>query len=106
MDPSWPDDYPDKTALKREARAMAEAFAEALLAHVPSEHVAGIYWKGSAQKEWTTPIDYVPELSDVDIHVLEETPSKFYLVLPVEKVELTDEQLDAVAGGFYVLRRR
>ncbi len=70
MDPSWPDDYPDKTALKREARAMAEAFAEALLAHVPSEHVAGIYWKGSAQKEWTTPIDYVPELSDVDIHVL------------------------------------
>jgi hypothetical protein len=36
---------------------------------------------------------------DVQIEVLEETPSKFYLVLPPQTDELTDEQLAAVAGG-------
>jgi len=36
---------------------------------------------------------------DVEIQVLEETPSKFYLVLPVPGDELTDEQLAGVAGG-------
>ena len=36
---------------------------------------------------------------DVEIRVRQETPSLFYLVLPVESDELTDEQLAAVAGG-------
>jgi len=36
---------------------------------------------------------------EVELQVLQETPSKFYLVLPFELEELTDEQLAAVAGG-------
>jgi len=36
---------------------------------------------------------------DIEIHVLEETPSRFYLVLPAVSEELTDEQLAGVAGG-------
>ena len=32
--------------------------------------IAGIYVKGSSLKDWDSPIDYVPTLSDVDIHVL------------------------------------
>ena len=37
--------------------------------------------------------------ADLEIQVLEETPSRFYLVLPAALDELTDEQLAAVAGG-------
>lgn len=36
---------------------------------------------------------------EVELQVLQETPSNFYLVLPFEPEELTDEQLAAVAGG-------
>lgn len=40
------------------------------------------------------------ELPDaVEFTVVEETPSRFYLVLPVESAELSDEELGAVAGG-------
>lgn len=35
----------------------------------------------------------------VELQVFQETPSRFYLILPVEAEELTDEQLAAVAGG-------
>lgn len=35
----------------------------------------------------------------IDLRVVEETPSVFYLVLPLQGEELTDEQLAAVAGG-------
>ena len=36
---------------------------------------------------------------DVEFNVVQETPSRFYLVLPVASKELTDEDLEAVAGG-------
>jgi hypothetical protein len=36
---------------------------------------------------------------DVQVEVLQETASKFYVVLPPAIDELTDEQLAAVAGG-------
>lgn len=49
---------------------MAEVFIQALLEAVPEGKVAGIYVKGSVLKPWDSPLDYVPELSDVDIHVL------------------------------------
>ena len=93
MNPTWPDNYPDKIALKREARTMAEVFAEALLAHVPPDQVAGIYWKGSAQKEWTSPVDYVPELSDVDIHVLfvDEAVEERYLGAAEQGLKVQEE---------------
>jgi len=70
MDLEWSDKYPSPKALRFEARAMVQAFRDALLARVPAEGIAGIYFKGSAQKPWDSPLDYVPELSDVDIHVL------------------------------------
>ena len=35
----------------------------------------------------------------IELRVVEETPSVFYLVLPLQSAELTDEQLAAVAGG-------
>ena len=41
----------------------------------------------------------VPE--SIEIEVLEETPEKGYLVIPVNRVEISDEQLDAAAGGDY-----
>ncbi|BAF60468.1 hypothetical protein PTH_2287 [Pelotomaculum thermopropionicum SI] len=43
----------------------------------------------------------IPE--EVEVKVLEESPQVFYLVLPVNPDELTDSQLDAVAGGFCFL---
>jgi hypothetical protein len=40
----------------------------------------------------------VPE--SIEIEVLEETPEKAYLVIPLNRVEISDEQLE-VAGGDY-----
>lgn len=70
MTPSWDDHYPEKAVLRREVRCMADSFAEVLLEAIAEPEIAGIYLKGSAQKDWDSPIDYVPELSDVDIHLL------------------------------------
>jgi hypothetical protein len=36
---------------------------------------------------------------DMEFNVLQETPSRFYLVLPVASKELTDNELEAAAGG-------
>jgi hypothetical protein len=40
--------------------ALIEAFGDAL---------AGLWLKGSGAKPWDSPLDYVPEISDVDFHV-------------------------------------
>jgi hypothetical protein len=68
----WDKRYPDAAALRREVEYMVEAFVAALFQKAPQSEVAGVYFKGSAQKEWDSPLDYVPELSDVDVHVLFE----------------------------------
>lgn len=70
MELTWPDAYPSRDALKREVDAMVRAFSETLLAEISPERVAGIYHKGSAHKAWESLVDYVPEISDVDIHLL------------------------------------
>ena len=67
---SWDDDYPDRIVLKNEINYMVEAFVEILLEEIPKSEIEGIYFKGSAQKDWESPLDYVPELSDIDIHLL------------------------------------
>lgn len=54
---------------RAEARGMAEAYADALMEHAPAGLISGVYIKGSAFKQWETEIDYVPEFSDVDIHI-------------------------------------
>ncbi len=62
----WPKRYP-KSELMRDVEAMVEAITTGLISH--SSHLISCLWlKGSAAKSWDTPIDYVPELSDVDIH--------------------------------------
>ena len=48
---------------------MVDSFVEVVLDEIPNDEVQGMYLKGSGQKEWDSPIDYVPEISDVDIHV-------------------------------------
>lgn len=55
--------------LKAEALGMAKAYQEALFSLLPSGAVEGIYLKGSAIRSWESEIDYVPEVSDVDMHV-------------------------------------
>lgn len=63
----WPVSHPPET-LRAETEAMSEAWIE-VLAQRLGPALRGVYRKGSAQKRWDTRIDYVPELSDVDIHV-------------------------------------
>jgi hypothetical protein len=70
MNLNWDERYPDPATLRREVEGMVAAYVDALRGGVPETEIAGIYFKGSAQKEWASPLDYVPELSDVDVHVL------------------------------------
>ena len=66
----WPDDYPSPASVRKEVDAMVASIAEALLRRIPASQIAGIYFKGSAQRRWDSLLDYVPEISDVDVHVL------------------------------------
>lgn len=67
--PTWNDDYPDPERLRYEVSCMTEAIVETLLDNIPNDEIRAIYLKGSAKKRWDTPIDYVPEASDLDVHV-------------------------------------
>jgi hypothetical protein len=67
---AWNSHYPNPKLLKREIACMCDAFVEILFETIPKNKISGIYLKGSAQKEWNSPLDYVPEISDIDIHVL------------------------------------
>jgi hypothetical protein len=55
--------------LRREARGLAEVLRDVVLAEAPGGAVDGVYLKGSSVRPWTSRIDYVPEVSDVDVHV-------------------------------------
>jgi len=37
--------------------------------------------------------------ADLEVQVLEESPTRVYLRLPVNRTELSDEQLESAAGG-------
>ena len=67
--PSWPASYPPVASLRAEVTRFAEAMTDALVHTLPPGSIATIYAKGSAVKDWDGPVDYVPELSDVDLHV-------------------------------------
>lgn len=62
-------DAPIAEALRVEAEGMAHAYVSALSSAAPDGAIAGVYAKGSTCRPWNSLIDYVPELSDVDIHV-------------------------------------
>ena len=72
--PSWTPTYPDPAQMRREIDAMLEAYLAALSEVLPTEALLGAYFKGSGFKHWHGPLDYVPELSDVDIHLLFAEP--------------------------------
>lgn len=72
----WPVTHP-KSELAADIEAMVEAITTSLISNY-GEAIAGLWLKGSAAKPWDSPIDYVPEISDVDIHYrpLEEQASE------------------------------
>jgi hypothetical protein len=57
----------DPAQLRAEVEAMVDAVRGALVDRFGAG-IRGLSFKGSAQKRWDTQIDYLPELSDVDIH--------------------------------------
>lgn len=74
---AWSDKYPSQTRLRDEVRAMLAAIRTVLLAEIGESRIRGIYAKGSATRPWDTLLDYVPEISDVDVHVwlVDEPPA-------------------------------
>ncbi len=77
----WAPPYPSKKILLAETEAMCNAAVHVFRSTIPESEIEGIYCKGSAVKEWDSPVDYVPELSDIDIHVLfsNETSAQNFL---------------------------
>lgn len=63
--------------LRKDIDFMVKTAKEVLLKNF-GKNIVGIYFKGSASKKWDSHIDYVPELSDVDIHILFKN-QKYYL---------------------------
>ncbi len=66
---TWDSRHPDRDRLRMEAECLAECFRDQLLALIPAGEIRAIYLKGSVVKPWDSPLDYVPEVSDVDMHV-------------------------------------
>ncbi len=66
----WNSSYPRKGVLRKEIQCMLDAFIKVLVGSIPESGITGIYFKGSGQKEWDSLLDYVPEISDIDIHLL------------------------------------
>jgi len=54
---------------------MMESILESLHACLPAGTIEGVYGGGSSLKGWDSVIDYVPELSDVDVHILLTDPA-------------------------------
>ena len=65
----WDDRFPDRDQLRAETRCLATCVRDRLLRLIPEDEIRGIYLTGSTVKSWDSPLDYVPEVSDVDIHV-------------------------------------
>lgn len=82
---TWDSSYPDPARLRREVDAMIAAYVDTLLDATPQGKIVGIYLKGSARKTWDTPLDYVPEVSDVDIHIMLETEAAASYLMPIDR---------------------
>ena len=72
---------PDWSDLQKKARSDVEAALDAwvtVLRKDLSTRLRYAYTKGSALKKWETPIDYVPIISDVDIHIMLHDDDSFF----------------------------
>ena len=67
--PQWDSRFPDRDQLRAEARCLTACVRDQLLTLIPDGEIRGLYLTGSTVKSWESPLDYVPEVSDVDIHV-------------------------------------
>lgn len=67
--PEWDARFPDRDQLRAEVQSLAACVRVQLLTRIPQDEIRGLYLKGSSIKAWESPLDYVPEISDVDIHV-------------------------------------
>ena len=65
--PRWDDGYPDPSIVRSEVEAMVDAVTGALTETL-GDALTGLWLKGSVSRTWDSPLDYVPELSDVDFH--------------------------------------
>ena len=70
----------DYAKLHKKARDDVKACLQ-VWKEILSEESRGVeyaYAKGSATKNWDSPIDYVPEISDVDIHIFTTKPEGLF----------------------------
>lgn len=65
--PRWSNTYPGASVIRCEVEAMVDAVAGTLVETLGGA-LGGLWLKGSATRPWDSPLDYVPELSDVDFH--------------------------------------
>jgi hypothetical protein len=100
--PRWGPPYPDPGEVRADVEAMVGAVAGALVARF-GDAIAGLWFKGSAQKRWDSPLDYVPEISDVDIHVRAARAAD---MAPIADAEVTVEVCAPTEGGCCTSRTR
>jgi hypothetical protein len=71
-----------------EVDAMKAAYLETILEVIPRVALRDVFFKGSAFKAWESSVDYVPELSDVDIHVWFQDDDGFDKTFPTLEAAL------------------
>jgi hypothetical protein len=73
---------------RSDINAMKAAYLETILEVIPRVALRDVFFKGSAFKVWDDLVDYVPELSDVDIHVWFEDDDGFDKTFPTLEAAL------------------
>jgi hypothetical protein len=73
---------------RSEVNAMKAAYLETILEVIPRVALRDVFFKGSAFKAWDDLVDYVPELSDVDIHVWFQDDDGFEKAFPTLEAAL------------------
>src|SRR5205814_10092859 len=75
--PEWDSAYPPIATIRAECDAMRASIVEAVLANLGESEVVAVLAHGSSLKPWDSLIDYVPELSDVDVQLVLKDPDPF-----------------------------
>lgn len=77
---------------------MAHAYVEALR-EASLDRIAGAYLKGSLLKSWDSAIDYVPEISDVDVHVRCSSDIRDHIRKPSVALHIARAATERFAGS-------